>query len=304
MATGANATVFFRPESEAAATPKWRPIGFKSTSLVRAQEPIQSERMRGDRMNHPSVNGGVTVSGSISTELVFGEQDDLIAGVLGGSWVGDEVIVGKENQTFEILEQMDGVAGKKWRLYRGCVVNTLSLDQQPNAITQAEYGFVGIAGDLLDEAPAGSTFLTPSENSSMTAPLGEIMLDGKALGIVTAATLSIDNGAESRPVVGSLESLPIIQRNCSVTSSVTIYYEDSALAEKAQTGDRISLQFTYSDDVGNKLIAIATRVKPANVWPAIDGAADITASVELTFEPDNAKKTSITFKRVKKAVSK
>lgn len=301
MATGAQTTVYYVKELVPGTTPTnptWKPIGYKSINLKRSQPPLESERMRGDRMASPSVNGVVETSGEIATELVFGEQDDFIAAALGGDWAANKVKVGKVNQTFSILEQMDGVTGKKYRIYKGCVVNTLSLPQEAGAIIPATYGFVGMDGGYLAAAPAGSTFGAATTNIPMTSMIGAITLDGAALSTCTALSLDIDNGAESRPVVGSYYSLPIIQRICKVTGTATLYYDDSALAEKAQTEERIALMFEYKDGNGNKYIVEATKVKPSDAWPAIEGADDITMEVSLTFDADEATGTNVTITRV------
>lgn len=301
MATGSNVGVYYVAEATPGvtpATPAFKALGFSSISLKRNQAPLSSERIRDDRMASPSVNGVVEVSGDLSTELCFAEQDDLLAGGLGGAWLTNKLKVGKVNPTFTILERMDGVTGKKWRIYKGCVVNTMELAQEAGAIVKATYGFVGMDGGFLADAPAGATLGLPTANLPMTAMVGAITLDGDALSVCTALTLSVDNGAESRPVVGSYYSRPIIQRTCNVTGSATLYYEDSALAEKAQTEDRIALVFEYADGVGNKYVVEATKVKPSNAWPAIEGQDDITMDVELTFDPDNTTGTNVTITRV------
>ena len=209
--------------------------------------------------------------------------------------------MGKVNPTFTILERMDGVTGKKWRIYKGVVVNTLELSQEAGAIVKATYGFVGMDAGFLDTAPAGATFGTPTANLPMTAMVGAITLDGVTLSTCTALSLSIDNGAESRPVVGSYYSLPITQRVCNVTGNATLYYEDSALAEKAQTEERIALMYEYADGVGNMYVVEATKVKPSDAWPEISGPDDIMYEVALNFDPDNATGSNITITRVPKA---
>jgi hypothetical protein len=301
MATGANSTIYFIPELIAGETPEnpaFQPLGYKSISMKRSQPPLESERMRGDRMASPSVNGVVEVSGEISTELVFGEQDQFIAAALGGDWVSNKVRVGKRNQTFSILEKMDGVTGKKWRLYRGCVVNTLSLSQESGSIIPASYGFIGMDAAFLEDAPDGSTFLPSTTGISMTSMVGALTLDDEELSTCTALSLDIDNGAEARPIVGSYFSLPIVQRICKVSGAATLYYDDSALAEKAQTEDRIALMFEYKDGVGNKYIVEATRVKPSDAWPSIVGPDDIMMEVALTFDVDEALGTNVTITRI------
>jgi hypothetical protein len=301
MSTGAQTTVYYVKETVPGTTPDtpaWKAIGYKSINLKRSQPPLESERMRGDRMASPSVNGVVETSGEIATELVYGEQDDFIAGALGGEWVSNKVKVGKLNQTFSILEKMDGVTGKKWRIYKGCVVNSLSLPQEAGSIIPATYGFVGMDGGFLADAPTGSTFLPATENISMTSMVGALTLDGTDLSTCTALSLEIDNGAEARPVVGSYYSMPIVQRICKVTGTATLYYDDSALAEKAQSEDRIALMFEYKDGVGNKYVVEATKVKPSDAWPSIDGPDDITMEVALTFDVDNAIGSNVTITRV------
>lgn len=310
MSTGANTTVYFIKETIAGvtpATPAWKPIGYKSTSLKREQPLFNSERMRGDRMNAPSVNGVPKVAGSISTELVFGEQDELIAGVFGqADWTTNRVKVGKVDQSFSILEKMDGVDGKMWRIYRGCVVNSMSWNIEAAAIIQAEYGFVGTEAEMLDAAPEGSTFGQPSQNTPMTGLIGSMKVDNQPYNLITSLSLSIDNGADIRPVVGSNKSLPITLRNSTATGNMTLYYENSDMAEKAQTEERLSMEFIFSDGAdansGNRYKVTATKVKPSDAWPTIDGAEDITMQAAVNYEPDSATGTHIAIERIAKGV--
>lgn len=308
MATGANVTVYFVKETTPGVTPTtpaWKPVGYKADSLKREQPVFQSERMRGDRMNAPSVNGVPKVSGEIATELVYGEQDDLIAGVFGqADWTLNKVKVGKVDQSFSILEKMDGVSGKMWRIYRGCVVNSLAWNIEASSIITANYGFVGTEAEMLDAAPEGSTFGTPSQNTPMTGLIGTVNVDGAPYNQITSISLNIDNGADIRPVVGSNKSLPITLRNSTATGNMTLYYENSAMAEKAQTEERLSMEFVFSDGAdaasGNRYKITATKVKPSDAWPTIEGADDIMMPVTVNYEPDSATGTHITIERIAK----
>ena len=174
------------------------------------------------------------------------------------------------------------------------------MTQEAGAIVKATYGFVGMDGGFLATAPTGSTFGTPSANLPMTAMIGAITLDGATLANCTALSLEIDNGAESRPVVGSYKSLPITHRTSNVTGNATLYYEDSALAEKAQTEARIALSFECKDGEGNKYVFAATKVKPSDAWPEISGPEDIMMEVALSFDPDSATGTNVSITRVPK----
>lgn len=306
MATGAQTALYYVKETvpgTTPATPAWKSLGFSSVAITRSQEPVQSERIRKDRMAAPGANGVISVSGDLSTELIYGEQDDLIAGAMGADWATNALKVGNATITpsFSLLEVMEGVTGKKYRIYTGCVVNTMSLSQEAGAIVTATYGFVGMDGGFLATPPTGSTFGASSTNTPMTAMLGAITLDAVALSTCTALSLEIDNGAEARPVVGSYKSLPITHRTSNVTGTATLYYEDSALAEKAQTEDRIALSFECKDGAGNKYTFAATKVKPSNAWPEISGPEDILMEVSLTFDPDTTTGTNITITRVPKA---
>lgn len=310
MATGANTTVYYIKETTPGvtpATPAWKHIGYKSNSMKREQQLFSSERMRGDRMNAPSVNGVPKAAGEISTELVYGEQDDFIAGVFGqADWTANKVKVGEVDQTFSILEKMEGVTGKMWRIYRGCVVNSMSWNIEASAIIQATYGFVGVEAEMLDAAPQGSTFGAPSNNTPMTGLIGTMKVDNQPYNLITSISLNIDNGADIRPVVGSKKSLPITLRNSTATGNMTLYYENSAMAEKAQTEERLSMEFIFSDGAdansGNRYKVTATKVKPSDAWPTIDGAEDITMQAAVNYEPDSATGTHITIERIAKGV--
>ena len=305
MSTGAQVALYYIKETvpgTTPATPAWKALGFSSIALKRNQPAVQSERIRKDRMASPGVNGVIEVSGDLSTELVYGEQDDLLGGVFGADWAVNVLKIGNQTVTpsFSILEQMEGVAGKKFRIYTGCVVNTFSLSQEAGAIVKATYGFVGMDGGFLAAAPTGSTFGAQSSNLPMTAMIGAITLDGATLANCTALGLEIDNGAESRPVVGSYKSLRITHRTSNVTGNATLYYEDSALAEKAQTEARIALSFECKDREGNKYVFAATKVKPSDAWPEISGPEDIMMEVALSFDPDSATGTNVSITRVPK----
>ncbi|MGL5392182.1 MAG: phage tail tube protein, partial [Shewanella sp.] len=89
-------------------------------------------------------------------------------------------------------------------------------------------------------------------------------------------------------------------RTSNVTGTATLYYEDSALAEKAQTEERIAISFECKDGAGNKYVFAATKVKPSDAWPEISGPEDIMVEVALTFDPDLTTGTNVSITRVPK----
>ena len=99
MATGAQTALYYVKETvpgTTPATPAWKALGFSSIALKRNQPSVQSERIRKDRMASPGVNGVIEVSGDLSTELVYGEQDDLLGGGCGADWGTTVVKMGSQ----------------------------------------------------------------------------------------------------------------------------------------------------------------------------------------------------------------
>ncbi|UTC27972.1 putative major tail structural protein [Stenotrophomonas phage A1432] len=89
MANGSRHSMRYVAETaygQTPATPAFKPIRHTGTTLGLSKESLQSEEIRADRHIADFRHGASQVGGDINFELSFGSFDDLLEGVLLGTW--------------------------------------------------------------------------------------------------------------------------------------------------------------------------------------------------------------------------
>jgi hypothetical protein len=137
---------------------------------------------------------------------------------------------------------------------KGAVVDTMSIDASVGSIVSGSFGLVGLTGAYA-AATIGTGANTAQDSSESWSPVGSIGTiyeNGAALtGVcVSSVNLSTSNSYRQTMCLGSLypSSTPI--GSLSITGTISLYFNSTALLDKFVNGTATSLryQFTDSDD--------------------------------------------------------
>ena len=281
IATGSRHSLAYIAEANygaTPATPAFRQLRHKSTTLALTKNTLQSEELRSDRQIADLRHGTIQVGGDIQGELSFGAYDDLFAAALGGSWNANVLNAGTARTSFT-LERNFADIGQYLR-YTGCEINGLHFDVQPGAIANVTFDVVG-QSEAVDAAPvAGATYVNAPANRPMDALSGAIKEGGQVIGVVTELKLDLANGIEPRFVIGSAKTLqPSIGRS-NLTGTLTAYFLDGSLLSKFIGETESSLELTLSDGA-NSYVLFLPRIKYTGGQADVANDGPITLSLPI-----------------------
>lgn len=309
MANGSRHSMRYVAEASYGVTPTapaFKPIRHTGTTLALTKEALQSEEIRNDRQIADFRHGAFQTGGDINVELSYGSFDELLEAVLCGTWAADTPVLGTdqlkagiERRSFTIERHFGDLltAQKPFHRFTGVEFNTLAVSVAANAMITATLGVVG-QGFATDTAQiAGATYAAATTTSPLDSFTGSLKEAGSLIAVITEIQLNVENGLESRFVVGSKQSIrPSIGRS-NVSGTITAYFEDSTLLDKFVNETESSIEFELPDGAGNLLTFKLPRVKYNGGQPDVEGEGPITLSMPFQALLDSVTGTNLIIER-------
>lgn len=300
IANGAQHSLHYVAESTygtTPATPAFLPLPHTGTTLAASKDPIESEKIRGDRQVEDFRHGNKTIGGEVSAELEYGAFDDLLEAALCGTWATDELKAGVSRRSFSIQRKFGDLATPEYHTYTGCEVNSLALSVSPNSMVTTTFGVVGKDLSLSTTEITGSTFAADAGNSPFDSFTGSITEGGSPIATVTSIELSLENGIEPLFSVGSqTTSRPSIGRS-RLTGTLTTYFESKSLYEKFLNETSSSIVLTLTDLDGNSYTIDLPNVKYNSGQPDVSGEGAVTIAMEFVALYDTTDDSQIVITR-------
>lgn len=294
------------------ASPALTTVRTTGTTLALSKESLQSAEIRSDRQIADFRMGANQVGGDIQTELSCKSFDDLLqAALLSVPWAtasgitpaAEEIKGGITRQSFTFIRRFaDLDAGSKpFQIIKGCEIAAFQMTVAANAIVTASFTVFGQGlSAALDLGTLGTPTYPPV---STTAPLdsftGVIKEGGSTVAVVTEVSINLQNGIESRFVVGKKDSIRPSLGRSNLTGQITAYFDNSTLFEKFVNEEASSLEFTLPDAAGNNLTFILPRVKYTGAPPNVSGEGPITLAMPFQATLDPVSGTNIIIRRNK-----
>lgn len=301
MAEGSRYASYFFPEVTSGVTPANPALKvFRATKsgLDINIAALQSAEIRNDAEVADFRLGTRSVAGTASAELSYGTFDDLIAAALRGAWVGAAVKGGVARKSFTFVDFNEDIPDLPYTVYRGCEVNTMTLNVSAAGMTTIEFGLVGRTMEQLAVLPAGWTIAARTTTSPMDGFSGSLSSNGESLDVITEMSVTIENGIEPRFVVGSKFSIKPGAKSRNVTGSLTAYFENNALRLAYLNELEQSIVLTISDGAaGNTYEMTFPRVKITEAPHPVDGEGDIMQNLNYRALLDNVTASSIKIER-------
>lgn len=234
---------------ETPSTPALTTMPFTSFNLEYNTTVIEDPSIRGDRMQHFARNGNVTVGGDVGAVFAPAVHDQLLEALLLGEWT-DDVIKTRLIRTSFVLEKKVGKndGSSVFYVYNGQVPKTLKLSVKPNAIVEATWTFVGTSAEAVSETSIDADGYTAAEEATPFVHLdGTFSEGGTPVGNFTGIDVTIENGYEGVPVIGSRYARDVIPMRSKVTGSFTATFEDPTVQTKFITEEHTDLTLLLSD---------------------------------------------------------
>lgn len=301
MAEGSRYASYFIAEATSGVTPS-NPVlkVFRATKsgLDINITALQSAEIRNDAEVADFRLGTRSVAGTASAELSYGTFDDLIAAGLRGTWTAEVVKGGVKRQSFTFVDFNEDIQDLPYTIYRGCEVNTMTLNVSAANMTTIEFGLVGRTMEQLAALPAGWTIGARTATSPMDGFSGTLSANGDSLDVITEMSLTIENGIEPRFVVGSKFSIKPGSKRRNVTGSMTAYFDNNALRLAYLNELEQNISLAISDGAaGNTYLITLPRVKITEAPHPVDGEGDIMQNMNYRALLDNTTASSIKIER-------
>jgi hypothetical protein len=241
-----------------------RNTGGSGVGLDRSQ--LQSNEFRSDRNVSNLRLGNKTPNLEIPIELSYESFEDLIASALFGEWQDtdsdtnpDTVKNGTTQKSLTIEEAFEDIS--VFQVARGMIVNSMSLNIQPDQIITGSFGFAGKAVDAPATTTIASSVNAPNTNPPFDSYTGSINEGGSQIAVVSGLSLSLNNGLDPKFPLFQNEAHHIGAGRCNVTAELSAYFTDKALLEKFVNETESTLEVVLTDPNGNSYTITLPRIK-------------------------------------------
>lgn len=213
----------------------------------------------------------------------------------------ENLTAGTIRRSFSVLRHFTdlGAGNKPYHLFNGVEYNNLSLTVAADAKVTGSFTTLGRDQVPTDEnAPAGSTYISPTTSKVMDSFTGTITEGGELVAVVTELTLTLENSMEARFVVGDDKTiLPTIGRS-NLSGTLNAYFENSELLNKFINEEESSLGLSLLDKDGNALSITLPRIKYNGGQPDISGQGAIILAMPFQALYDADLDTNVIFTRI------
>jgi hypothetical protein len=240
-------------------------IRMTGESLKITNESVVSDEIRPDRNVPDTILVGGDASGGIDGELSYGTFDDFIESALYSTWSGspaNSIVNGVTQKSFTLQKKQAGNGlAAVYELYKGMVVDTMTINIAAKEKTTVGFTFVGKGGTIGTSktgtvADAGTTEIFDAANAfvlskAWTSPLPKLM----------SMTINVNNGLSGRSIAGSRDLVRVSAGRCTVTGSASFYFETKALMDLFLAGTASDLAVTLGKTTGQKYTITLPNVK-------------------------------------------
>jgi hypothetical protein len=296
MANGSRHSIAYASEGTyaTAATTGFKTLRGGRTTLALSKDVLESEELRSDRQIADQTHGTYNVAGDVPIELSYDSFDDLIEAALGGTWSTNVLKAGTTRRSFTIQRHFADLGDNPFHVFTGCEVDSFSLEVAPNAKVTGAFSLLG--SGFVTQAATQGVVAAPNTNATMSSFEGALLEGGSPVAVVTSINLNLENGLETRFVVGQKETIrPQIGRS-NVSGEITAFFESSALLNKFINETESSLAIQLDDVDGNQYLIELPRIKYNSGSTPVqnEGAISITLSFQALYDQAEATNIKIT----------
>jgi hypothetical protein len=256
------------------ATPVFKNLRYTSESLTRTAEKIVSEEIRADRNVSDLIAVGRMASGNIQAELSDGTFEDLLEGLMMGTWATDVLKNGSTRKSFTFEKTFEIGANDAYIRYIGCLINTLEMNISAKEIVKTNFGVMGRGGSSGSSIISGATYTAAGTDSvfNASAHVGELTVSGMSpTPVIRALTLNINNNLREQPKVGALDLAGVGLGRFEVTGSMEVYFEDLAIYNAIHNNDTLGLKVTIGPSAGTRYTIEIPSLKIMDGEPVAGG---------------------------------
>lgn len=240
---------------------------FTGESLGINRENIQSQEIRPDRNVADLIQVGGGASGGLNFELSYGTFDAMLESLLANTWSTSPANIlknGSTQKSFSIQKKVETGATDVFFLYKGMVVDSMSLNIAPGAIVTGAFNLIGLGGVVSNSATGTNSAANTKAVMNAASHIVLTTVGVSPLPSLRSMSLNISNGLRARKVVGSVNAAGIGMGQFNVTGSFEAYFENKALFDLFLAGSSGGIQFTVGGTTLEKYTFKIPTIKISN----------------------------------------
>lgn len=280
------------------ANPAWKRLRHVSCSMSLKKDPVNTAELRADRQMSLPRHGNKSGQGDIGAELSYGTYDDLLEGLLCGTWTTNVLKAGVGRKTFTLERYFtDLVSGDNpYHRFTGCEVSGASIEVAPNAMVGVTFNMFARDMSVAGTAITGSTYTAETTSEQMDSFAGSITEGGSAIAVVTKLSLKIENGVKPRFVIGSAASIQPERGSFQVTGTLTAFFENSTLLQKYLAQTVSALVLVVGDGTNTYTINLP-KIKFMGGEVPTSGPGSLSLTMPFTAGYDSTQATTLVITR-------
>jgi len=261
------------------ATPAFKILNPTKHNIGLEKESFQSATIRSDRQIVDAQHGVRNVTGDIGFEFRHTSLDDMLEAVMMGAWASDVLKAGTTRRSFTIERYFADIG--RYRRATGCEVNTLKLDCPASGIATGSFGIVGSNDVGAASAIASSTYADDPNEVVMDTITGAITVNGAAVATLTQISLSLENGIENKPVIGTDIRIRGAAGRSNCSGELTAYYDADTLLDLFENETEFAIHLVLNHGTKSYTFDLP-RCKFTGGKPDVGGEKEI--SITLPFQ--------------------
>lgn len=268
------------------ATPAFKTLRTTANSLGTDRAMTISPEMNAKRQKRYGRLGNEDAGGDIGFSHAYGDFDDIIEALLGGTWAADELKQGVIRRSFTIERQFTDIDVPEYWRFPGSEVASIAFSTQEaggSVFIDCASSWISRQQEIATSLIAGATYADPATNEDPFASFeASISIDGVGTVPLTEFSFTPDNGHERRNVIGSPLTIRPSVKMFNITGSLSAFFEDAALISNFLGESEVPLSINFTDPAGNSQLWEFPRVKLTSGRADASGEDDITTP--LTFD--------------------
>jgi hypothetical protein len=254
-----------------------------------------SEEIRSDGQITDMRHGRRRVNADLGFELSYGAFDAWLEAALGGTWATNVLKAGRTARFFTCEERHTDIA--QYAVNTGVVVNSMSLNIQPDAMVTGSFGVIG-RNQTWSESSLGSPTAVAS-HPPFSGFTGTINEGGSAVASLTALELNIARNVDPIFVVGpsDLAKEMTLGQNV-ITGTATWLLESASLINKFLNETESSIEVTLDGPAGGDLTIELPRLKYTGATRQRGVGSSLVVSMPFQCLRDSSDASNIVMTRI------
>jgi hypothetical protein len=208
-------------------------------------------------------NGTFVVSAVSALVATFSTATGIVAvaGDTGISYTSTRggLRAGTTMQSFTFERAFTDVT--EYMVFSGCMVDSLTLSVQQNAMVTGAFGIIGkdmgaLSGSALDANPTPSLVHSPYDSFS-----GSLLEGGSAIAVITGIELSLSNALDPAFVLASKAAHTVTAGRSNLTGTVSALFVDDVMMNKFINETETSLILTLGAAGSPRMVFTIPRLK-------------------------------------------